>query len=154
LSILDANSLATRGVVAVAPDPEQIAILPDSAKAFVTSGTKSEISVVDLKRNRALLANLALDGTPDDDLVLKPDGGELYVPSSDAHGLLIVNTEANEVGDFLLLLGMSPTAATLTEDAQTLYVSDSGAGISCRLPSTSARWRGRFRSANRRGPAS
>ena len=56
-----------------------------------------------------------------------PDGGELYIPSSNAHGLLIVNTETNEVGDFLLL-GMSPGAATLTADSQTLYVSDSAAG--------------------------
>ena len=40
VSILDASSLATRGVVAVAPDPEQIVILPDGAKAFVTSGTR------------------------------------------------------------------------------------------------------------------
>jgi YVTN family beta-propeller protein len=40
VSILDANSLASRGVVAVAPAPEQIAILPDGSKAFVTSGTQ------------------------------------------------------------------------------------------------------------------
>jgi YVTN family beta-propeller protein len=46
---------------------------------------------------------------------------------SDAHGLLVVNTGTNEVGDFLTL-GMSPTAGTLTPDAQTLYVSDSAAG--------------------------
>jgi DNA-binding beta-propeller fold protein YncE len=78
-----------------------------------------------LKR-KMLLARLALGGRPDD-LILKPDGGELYIPSSGTHGLLIVDTQTNEVGDFLLL-GMSPAAATLTSDAQTLYVSDSAAG--------------------------
>ena len=72
-----------------------------------------------------MLSNLALDGTPDD-LILKPDGGELYIPSSSAHGLLIVNTQTNEVGDFLLL-GMSPGAAALSEDVQTLWISDSAA---------------------------
>ena len=101
ISILDAATLASLGVVATAPHPEQIAILPDSAKAFVTSGTTDQISVVDLKRT-VLLTNLVLGGTPDD-LILKPDGGELYIPSSESHGLLIVNTETNEVGDFRLL---------------------------------------------------
>jgi DNA-binding beta-propeller fold protein YncE len=62
-----------------------------------------------------------------DDLILKPDGGELYIPSSNAHGLLIVNTATNEVGDFLLL-GMSPSAGTLSTDSQTLYISDSATG--------------------------
>ncbi len=74
----------------------------------------------------ALLANLALGGTPDD-LILKPDGGELYIPSSGTHGLVVVNTQTNEVGDFLLL-GSAPAAATLTADSQVLYVSDFGAG--------------------------
>jgi DNA-binding beta-propeller fold protein YncE len=41
--------------------------------------------------------------------------------------LVVVNTSTNEVGDFLIL-GMSPSAGTLTGDAATLYVSDSGAG--------------------------
>jgi DNA-binding beta-propeller fold protein YncE len=73
-----------------------------------------------------LLANLSLGGAPDA-LILKPDGGELYVPVSNAHGLLVVNTMTNEVGDFLIL-GMSPSAGTLAPDAATLYVSDSAAG--------------------------
>jgi YVTN family beta-propeller protein len=60
-------------------------------------------------------------------LILKSDGGELYIPSGDAHGLLIVNTLTNEVGDFLLL-GMSPAAGTFSAPDQKLYVSDSAAG--------------------------
>jgi YVTN family beta-propeller protein len=80
---------------------------------------------VDLKRT-ALLVNLSLGGAPGD-LILKSDGGELYIPSGDAHGLLIVNTLTNEVGDFLLL-GMSPAAGTFSAPDQKLYVSDSAAG--------------------------
>jgi YVTN family beta-propeller protein len=58
--------------------------------------------------------------------VLKPDGGELYVISTDAHGLIVVNTQTNSVGDFVLL-GNSPASAALTSDAQTLYVTDAAA---------------------------
>jgi YVTN family beta-propeller protein len=60
-------------------------------------------------------------------LILKSDGGELYIPSGDAHGLLIVNTLTNEVSDFLLL-GMSPAAGTFSAADQRLYVSDSAGG--------------------------
>ena len=80
ISLLDANSLAVLGVISVAPRPEQIAILPDSSKAFITSGGSSQISVVDL-RQKALLANFAIGGTPSD-LDLKHDGGELYVTAA------------------------------------------------------------------------
>ena len=81
--------------------------------------------MVDLKK-KVLLANLALGGRPDD-LILKPDGGELYIPSAQTHGLLIVNTQTNEVADFLLL-GMSPTSGALARSTGTLYVTDSADG--------------------------
>jgi YVTN family beta-propeller protein len=60
-------------------------------------------------------------------LLLKPDGGELYIPSGDAHGLFVVNTQTNEVGDFRFL-GMSPMAGALSADGATLYATDSAAG--------------------------
>ena len=81
--------------------------------------------MVDLKKT-VLLANLSIGGTPGD-LILKADGGELYIPSGDAHGLLIVNTLTNEVSDFLLL-GMSPTAGAFSAPDQKLYVADSAGG--------------------------
>src|SRR5271170_6773291 len=93
VSLLDAGTLGAIATIGTAPSPEQIAILPDDSKAFITSGTSNQVSVVDLKR-KVLLANLALGGTADD-LDLKPDGGELYITSGSAHGLLIVNTDTN-----------------------------------------------------------
>ena len=64
----------------VAPHPEHIAVLPDSSKAFVSSGSSDQVSVIDLAAKK-LLANLAIGGKPED-LILKPDGGELYIPSA------------------------------------------------------------------------
>lgn len=120
VSILDAETLASLGAVRVTSHPEQIVILPDSSKAFVR-GTTDQISVIDLKR-KVLLTNLVLGGRADD-LILKPDGGELYIPSSESHGLLIVDTQTNEVAQFLLL-GMSPTDGVLSPNRGVLYVSD------------------------------
>jgi YVTN family beta-propeller protein len=59
-------------------------------------------------------------------MLLKPDGGELYVISPDAHGLQVINTWTHEVGDYMVL-GSAPTRGVLSADASTLYVSDSAA---------------------------
>jgi len=60
-------------------------------------------------------------------MLLKPDGGELYVISPEAHGLQAINTWTHEVGDYVLL-GSAPTRGVLMPDASELFVSDSAAG--------------------------
>jgi len=121
ISILDATSLASLAVVPVAKQPEQLAILPDSSKVFVTSGTANLISAVDLKQ-KVLLANLSLGGAAGD-LIMKPDGGELYVISPEANGLQAINTWTHEVAD-TMVLGSSPAFAIMNYDASEMYVAD------------------------------
>jgi len=65
----------------------------------VLSRTEHRLSVVDLRRG-VLLTNLELAGAPSD-MLLKPDGGELYVISPEAHGLQAINTSTHEVGDYM-----------------------------------------------------
>ena len=60
-------------------------------------------------------------------MLLKPDGGELYVISPEAHGLQAINTWTHEVGDYMVL-GSTPTRGVLSSDASLLYVSDTAAG--------------------------
>jgi len=91
----------------------------------VLSRTEHRLSVVDLRRG-VLLTNLELAGAPSD-MLLKPDGGELYVISPEAHGLQAINTSTHEVGDYMVL-GSAPTRGVLSEDASLLYVSDTAAG--------------------------
>jgi YVTN family beta-propeller protein len=67
-----------------------------------------------------------LAGKPTD-MILKPDGGELFVISPEAHGLQVINTETHEVGDYMVL-GSAPTRGVLSADASLLYVSDTAAG--------------------------
>lgn len=80
--------------------------------------------MVDLQK-RALIANLETDGTAAD-FVFSRDAGELYIPSPDAHGLIIVSTWTNEVNDYLLA-GSAPERAVLSPDGQTLYMADPAA---------------------------
>ncbi|HVH59730.1 MAG TPA: hypothetical protein VM709_05330, partial [Candidatus Sulfotelmatobacter sp.] len=91
---------------------------------FVTSRSEPRLSVVDLRRG-VLVANLELAGRPTD-MLLKPDGGELYVISPEAHGLQAINTWTHEVGD-TMILGSAPTQGVLSADGSLLYVSDTAA---------------------------
>lgn len=146
LYILDASTLEILARVAVARHPELIAVMPDSAKAFIAAsgGTRdapAAISVVELSAGArqppaskeasytaagALLANLPLSA-PATDLVLKPDGGELYAILPAAHGLTIINTWTHEVVE-QVTLGAAPVRGALTRDASVLYVTDAEAG--------------------------
>jgi Uncharacterized conserved protein len=85
------------------------------------SRSDNHLSVVDIPRG-VLLANLELAGKPTQ-MLLKPDGGELYVISPEAHGLQIVNTWTHELADYMML-GSAPTTAILKEDFSEMYVAD------------------------------
>jgi YVTN family beta-propeller protein len=136
VTLLGAEDLRHVATVPVAPRPEQVIVLGDGAKAFISAagdgngdprhrtGTH-QVSVVDLKRP-ALVANLPLPATPGD-LVLVPKDGKLLVPSPESHGVVLIDTWRNEVEGFLLV-GNGPYRATLSAEPETLYVSDVNAG--------------------------
>jgi YVTN family beta-propeller protein len=139
VTLLTAEDLAHVATVPVAPRPEQVVVLRDGTKAFISAAgvgngsepgprgaTIHQVSVVDLVKP-ALLANLPLPATPGD-LVLEPKDGKLLVPSPESHGLVIIDTWRNEVEGFLLI-GNGPYRATLSEKPETLYVSDVNAGV-------------------------
>ena len=125
LGIHDAATLTQRSAVRVIERPELVEVLPDSSLAFVLSRTERRISVVDLSRT-VLVTNLELAGVPSD-MLLKPDGGELFVLSPEAHGLQVINTWTHEVGDYMVL-GSGPARGVLNADGSLLYVADSAAG--------------------------
>jgi len=49
-------------------------------------------------------------------MVLKPDGGEVYVISPETHGLQAVNTWTHEMGDYMML-GSAPADGLIVSDA-------------------------------------
>jgi DNA-binding beta-propeller fold protein YncE len=89
------------------------------------SRTQKRLSVLDLHKGQ-LLTNLELAGMPSQ-MILKPDGGELYVLSPESHGLQAINTWTHEVGDYVVL-GSAPTRGVLLADSGVLYVSDAASG--------------------------
>src|SRR6266481_3182315 len=116
---------AASGSDTVVAQPEDVAVMADSTVAFVLSRTEPRLSVVDLRRG-VLLTNLQLAGKPSE-MLLKPDGGELYVISPESHGLQAINTWTHEVGDYVML-GSAPARGVLFPDASEMFVSDTAAG--------------------------
>jgi YVTN family beta-propeller protein len=59
-------------------------------------------------------------------MLLKPDGGELYVNVPTSHGLEIVDTWRTEITESMIL-GSAPADGTMTADASLVYVTDAAA---------------------------
>ena len=99
VSLIDTKLLRVRATLPVCQQPEDIAILPDSSKAFVACSGSSQVASIALasgaKNSDAagdrVLALLDVGRTPVS-LALKPDGGELIVCDFDSDSISIVET--------------------------------------------------------------
>jgi YVTN family beta-propeller protein len=113
--------------------PEEIAILPDSSKAFVACSGSAQVASIALQsftqknaaqKNDRLLALLDVGRTPVS-LTLKPDGGELIVCNFDSDSISIIETGNDEVGNSLEV-GQHPSRGVVTLDNSRLFVSNFG----------------------------
>jgi len=133
VSLIDAKLLRVRATLQVCQQPEDIAILPDSSKAFVSCSGSSQVASIQLRNDQAqdgaqkddhLLALLDVGRTPVS-LALKPDGGEMIVCNFDSDSISIIETANDEVGSSLEI-GQHPSHGVVTLDNSRLYVSNFG----------------------------
>ena len=132
VSIIDAKTLRVRATLPVCKQPEEIAILPDSSKAFVTCSGSSQVASIALKNDAPngdtkedrLMALLDVGKTPVS-LALKPDGGELIVCNFDSDSISIVETGNDEVSSSPDI-GQRPSRGLVTLDNSRLYVTNFG----------------------------
>jgi YVTN family beta-propeller protein len=131
VSIIDAKRLRVRATLPVCQQPEDIAILPDSGKAFIACSGSSQVASIALAADGPgdssgdrVLALLDVGKTPVS-LTLKPDGGELMVCDFDSDSISIIETGNDEVGSSALI-GQHPTHAVVTSDNSRLYASNFG----------------------------
>jgi YVTN family beta-propeller protein len=131
VSVIDGRSLRVRATLPVCQQPEDIAILPSSSKAFVACSGSSQVASIALKAaageaeaNDHVLALLDVGRTPVN-LALKPDGGELMVCDFDSDSISIVETANDEVGSSVLI-GQHPAHGIVSLDNSRLYVSNFG----------------------------
>lgn len=139
VSIIDAKTDKARSVWSGCPGATDVAILPDSSKAFIACSGGHQVMAIALATSPpvsphahrsttlptpkdALLAMLDVGKTPIR-LVLKPDGGEIFAINFDGASFSEIDTSTNEVGG-AYLVGTHPVAGLATADNSTMYVSD------------------------------
>lgn len=142
-SVIDATvdpaSMRVRSVFSGCPGATDIAILPDSSKAFVACSGGHQVMAIQLatppatsKRGSrangapaqqdALLALLDVGKTPLA-LALKPDGGEIFAVNYQDGSISEINTSTNEIGG-AYFVGTHPVRGLFAADDSTLYVSE------------------------------
>jgi YVTN family beta-propeller protein len=128
VSIIDPIALKVRSVWEGCPGATDVAILPDSSKAFIACSAGHQVMVVGLARGGQpdrLIAFLDVGKTPVH-LAMKPDGGEIFVSNFDSNTISEIATGSNEVGG-TYLVGIHPSHGIVSADNSLLYVSNFGA---------------------------
>jgi YVTN family beta-propeller protein len=123
------------------PGATDVAILPDSSKAFVACSGGHQVMVISLAAEPGswparqdptatsdhLLAMLDVGQTPVH-LAMKPDGGEIFVSNFGSDSVSEIYTWTNEVGS-TYLIGSKPTHGIVSRDNSTLWVSNFGSDL-------------------------
>jgi YVTN family beta-propeller protein len=139
----DPKSMRLRSVWSGCPGATDIAILPDSSKAFIACSGTHQVMAIQLATppptvshgpshaalsNRApmhkdaLLALLDVGKIPVS-LALKPDGGEIYAVNYGDGSISEIDTSTNEVGG-AYFVGTHPVRGLIAQDDSTLYVAN------------------------------
>jgi len=126
VSIVDARKLRVRSVFNGCPGATDIAILPDSSKAFIACSSGHQVMALALasptRSQDALLDVLDVGKTPIH-LAMKPDSGEIFVSNFDSNSISEIATGTNEVGG-TYMVGTHPASGIVNADNSTLYVSN------------------------------
>jgi YVTN family beta-propeller protein len=141
VSLMDVSESALprlRASFSGCPGAGSIAVLRDSSKAFIACSGGHQVMVLGLRgstlgRSRGLgiaeedrlLAVLDVGRAPVR-LVLKPDGGEIFVTNHDSDTISEIATGTNEVGG-ASLIGSRPSSGVVSADNSLLWVANEGA---------------------------
>jgi len=123
------------------PGATDIAILPDSSKAFIACSSGHQVMAINLAaepgswpaRQNAnaltdhLLTMLDVGLTPVH-LAMKPDGGEIFVSNFGDDSISEISTWTNEVGS-TYTIGSKPTHGIVSHDNSTLWVANFGSDL-------------------------
>lgn len=133
------SPLQLRAAFAGCPRAGDLAVLPDSSKAFVACSGGHQVMAVSLaaapgtwaaKQNPSLMTDHLLTfldvGARPEHLAMKPDGGEIFVVNAGSDSISEISTWTNEVGG-TYKIGSEPVHGVVSRDNGTLWVSNFGA---------------------------
>jgi DNA-binding beta-propeller fold protein YncE len=123
------------------PGATDVAILPDSSKAFVACSGGHQVMAISLaaapdswaaKQSANALADHLLTmldvGRTPVHLAMKPDGGEIFTSNFDDDSISEISTWTNEVGG-TYTIGSKPTRGIVSRDNSTMWVANFGADL-------------------------
>ncbi len=129
VSVFDAATRSLRSIFDGCPGAADVAILPDSSKAFVACSAGHQlmaIALADSKFNPGKpdrMESLLDVGRAPVHLALKPDGGELFVSNSLSDSISEVVTSTDDVGG-AYMMGDEPVRGLVSSDNSLLYVAN------------------------------
>jgi YVTN family beta-propeller protein len=129
ISIIDVAARTVRSIFAGCPGADDVAILPDSSKAFVACSAGHQviaIALANIKTNPAQpdrLESLLDVGRAPVHLALKPDGGELFVSNSLGDSISEIYANTDEVAG-ATMIGDNPVRGLVSSDNSLLYVAN------------------------------
>ena len=128
-SMIDPATGKIRAAFDGCPGASDIAILPDSTKAFIACATGHQVIVIALAHSKSnpdqpdRLETFMDGGRAPVQLALKPDGGELFVSNSLAGSISEVVTSTDDVGG-AYPMGDDPVRGLVSSDNAMLYVAN------------------------------
>ena len=133
VTVVDTGTRKVRAVFEGCPGATDVAILPDSSKAFAACGAGHQVMAVQLAHEARTdgrpatadrLESLLDVGRAPIHLALKPDGGEMFVSNSMSNSISEVVTSTGDVGG-AYLMGAGPVRGLVSADNSLLYVVNS-----------------------------
>jgi YVTN family beta-propeller protein len=135
VSMIDATARSVRAIFDGCAGAADVAILPDSSKAFVACSGGHQVMAIALGSAKAgsaqprgrpqidRLESLLDVGRGPVQLALKPDGGELFVSNSQSNSISEVATTTDDVGG-AYMIGDDPVRGLVSSDNALLYVAN------------------------------
>jgi YVTN family beta-propeller protein len=129
VSIIDAAVRRVRSIFDNCPGAADVAILPDSSKAFVACSAGHQVMAIALANSKFSpaqpdrLESMLDVGRAPVQLALKPDGGEVFVSNSLSNSISEIDTSKNDVGG-AYVIGDDPVRGLVSRDNALLYVAN------------------------------
>lgn len=129
VTLIDPLTHRIRSTFTGCPGANDVVILPDSSKAFVSCSAGHQVMVLALAQpedhaaQQDQLQTLMDVGRAPIHLALKPDGGEIFVINSLSDSISEVYTNTNDVAG-AYMMGDDPVRGLVSRDNSLLYVSN------------------------------
>lgn len=123
LWMVDTITRSVLAQVAVGANPSDLAVLPDTSRAFVVNNHSDSVSVVDLT-SFTVTATIPLGHFPWR-IAMTPAGGAVYVTNAGSASVSKISTATNSV-ETTIGVGHAPLGLDISPDGSRLFVANSG----------------------------